>query len=307
VASQQGLGVIAAAHARAGHGRVRAGLGRGAPLAALVAALIAIGAPASALAATVAAVNLGTAGNFVILSKAGISTTGATAITGNLGVSPIAASAITGFALVLDKSGKFSTSSLVTGKIYAANYAPPTPSQLTTAVGNMQTAYTNAAGRKNPTAINLGSGGNIGGLVIKPGLYKWTSAVTIQTNVTLSGSSNAVWIFQIAGTLDIATSAKVILAGGARPQNIFWQVSGATTLGTYSVFNGIILDQTKIAMETGAKLNGRALAQTAVTLDDNSVTAPPPPFTGAASNVAARSLHDAQGHCLAATCAALSE
>ncbi|MGQ0484868.1 MAG: ice-binding family protein [Hyphomicrobiales bacterium] len=227
----------------------------------------------TAVASAATAVNLGTAGSYVILSKTGITTTGATAIVEHLGVSPIASTAITGFGPVLDSSGRFSTSSLVTERIYAANYAPPTPSRLTTAVGDMQTAYTDAAGRINPTAINLG-GGNIGGRVIRPGLYKWTTGVIIPADVTLSGSETAIWIFQIAGTLNISSGKRVILSGGARPGNIFWQVAGATTLGTTAVFKGNILGKTKIVLKTGARLHGRALAQTAVTLDANFIKRP---------------------------------
>lgn len=219
------------------------------------------------------AVDLGTAGRFAILSKAGISTTGTTAIVGHIGVSPIASTAITGFGLIMDSSGRFSTSSHVTGRVYAANYAPPTPSMLTTAVGDMQTAYTDAAGRKNPRALNLG-GGNIGGKVLLPGLYKWTTGVIIPADVTLSGSENAVWIFQIAGTLRIYSGKKVILSGGALPKNIFWQVAGKTTLGTTAVLKGNILSKTAIVLKTGARLYGRALAQTAVTLDANIVRRP---------------------------------
>lgn len=220
-------------------------------------------------------VDLGNAGNFTILSKSGISTTGTTAIIGDIGVSPIAATAITGFGLVLSPSGTFASSSLVTGKVYAANYAVPTPAYLTSAIGNMQTAYTDAAGRTKPNYINRGAG-NIGGLTLKPGLYKWNTGVTIPSDVTLSGSSTDVWIFQIAGTLGISNGKKVILSGGAQPSNIYWVVADQTTLGTTSVFNGNILDKTAIVLQTGAKLNGRALAQTAVTLDSNAVTKPTP-------------------------------
>lgn len=228
------------------------------------------GRPEAELVPTVEMVNLGLAGNFVILSKAGISTTGATKIVGNLGVSPIASTAITGFGLKMDRQGQFSTSSLVTGKIYAANYAAPTPSMLTKAVGDMQIAYRDAAGRKHPRATELG-GGNIGGKTIRPGLYKWSSNVIIPSNVTLLGGPRAVWIFQIAGTLNISSGRKVILSGGAQAKNIFWQVAGQTTLGTTAVFNGNILDKTAIVLMTGAKLNGRVLAQTAVTLDANAI------------------------------------
>ena len=218
-------------------------------------------------------VNLGTAGNFAILSQSGISTTGTTSIEGNIGVSPIAATAITGFGLIMDPSGQFSTSTLVNGKVYAADYAPPTPVNMGTAIGDMQTAYTDAAGRTLPDHTELGAG-NIGGMTLAPGLYKWSSGVTIPTDVTLSGNSSAIWIFQVAGTLGISPATHVILAGGARANNIYWQVAGQTTLGTTSVFNGNILDQTAIVINTGATLNGRALAQTAVTLDANPITIP---------------------------------
>jgi hypothetical protein len=232
------------------------------------AGLLAIGLPACANAAT--AVNLGTAANYIILTKTGVSTTGATHVQGNIGVSPIASTAITGFGLK-QTAPNYSTSSLVTGRIYAPNYAAPTPAQLTTAIGNMQTAYNNAAGRKNPNKIELGAG-NIGGLTIKPGLYKWSSNVKIPSNVTLSGSNTGIWIFQVAGTLNVASGKHVILAGGALDKNIYWQVAGATTLGTTAVLRGTVLDKTAIVLKTGAKLYGRALAQTAVTLDANVVS-----------------------------------
>ena len=230
--------------------------------------------PLTSFAAGPAAVNLGTAGNFVILAKTGISSTGTTAIVGDIGVSPAEATYITGnFALDLPASGAFSTSALVTGKVYAPSYALPTPTYISTAVSDMETAYTSAAGMTNPTATELGAG-NIGGMTLAPGLYKWGTGVTIPTDVTLSGSANDVWIFQIAQNLDISSATKVVLAGGAQASNIFWVVAGQTTIGTTAVMNGNILDQTTIVLNTGATLNGRALAQAAVTLDANAVTAP---------------------------------
>jgi hypothetical protein len=220
-----------------------------------------------------AEVPLGSAGNFVILAKSGISTTGTTAIVGDIGVSPIAATAVTGFGLIMDASNQFSTSSKVYGKVYAANYAVPSPAKMTTAVSDMQIAYTNAAGRKLPDSTELGAG-NIGGMTLTPGLYKWGTGVIIPANITLSGGANDVWIFQIAQTLTLSNGVHVNLSGGAQAKNIFWQVAGQTTLGTTSVFNGNILDQTAIVVNTGARLNGRALAQTAVTLDANIVIKP---------------------------------
>lgn len=215
-------------------------------------------------------VNLRHAASLAILAKSGISTTGTTTVFGNLGVSPIAASAITGFGLVLDSSNTFSKSARVTGRVFAANYASPTPARLTEAVNDMQTAYTDAAGRA-PNVTELGAG-LIGGLTILPGVYKWSSNVRIGTDVTLMGGIDSVWIFQIAGTLGISSGKKVRLAGGARAKNIFWQVAGVTNLGTASVFNGTILNKKAVTMQSGAKLNGRALSQTAVTLIANTVT-----------------------------------
>ncbi|MEK6725719.1 MAG: ice-binding family protein, partial [Deltaproteobacteria bacterium] len=122
-------------------------------------------------------VPLGKAGEYVILAKSGISTTGVTAVTGSLGLSPAAASFITGFSLIADSTNVFSTSSLVTGRVYAADYAVPTPANLTTAVSDMEAAYTDAAGRAAGTT-ELGAG-DISGLTITPGVYKWSNGVVI--------------------------------------------------------------------------------------------------------------------------------
>ncbi len=219
-------------------------------------------------------VNLGTSGDFAILAKTGISTTGVTSITGDIGVSPAAATFITGFGLIMDASGTFSTSSLVTGKVYSADYTPPTPTKMTTAVSDMQTAYTDAAGRTLPDYTELYAG-DVTGKTLTHGLYKWGTGVLISAGgVTISGSATDVWIFQIAQDLTVANGAIVTLSGGAQASRIFWQVAGQVTLGTTAAMKGIILCQTQIAMSTGATLNGRALAQSAVTLDANTVTKP---------------------------------
>jgi Ice-binding-like/Bacterial Ig-like domain len=229
---------------------------------------------ALALAKGPAPVVLGTASSFVILAKTGVSTTGTTKITGDIGLSPAAETFITGFSQARDASNEFSTApTLVTGRLYAANMAVPTPANMTTAISNMETAYTDAAGRSLPDATELGAG-NITGLTLAPGLYKWGTGLQLAGGVTLSGGPNDVWIFQIAQDLTVASGAIVTLSGGAQTKNIFWQVAGKTTLGTTSDFKGTVLSKTLIAMQTGAKLNGRALAQTAVTLDANAVTVP---------------------------------
>jgi hypothetical protein len=218
------------------------------------------------------AVNLRSAGNYAILAMSGISTVPTSAVTGDLGIYPAAASSITGFPLTADATNEFSTSPQVTGKIYAYNYQPPTPLTVMTAVGDMQQAFTDAAGRA-PKVTELGSG-NIGGMTLTPGVYGWSTGLLIPENVTLTGSATDVWIFQIAGTLTVSAATSVILAGGALPENIFWQVSGAVALRATSAFEGDILAQTGIAMETGASINGRLLAQTAVTLESSTVVEP---------------------------------
>ena len=226
-----------------------------------------------AIAAGPTPVNLRTAGDFVLLTKTGVTTTGTTAIVGDMGVSPIAATSMTGFGLIADSTNTFSTSSLVTGKIYAADYAPPTPTKMTTAISDMETAFTDAAGRTTPNFTELG-GGDISGKTLLPGLYKWGTGVSITNGVTLAGGPNDVWIFQMAGDFTVNNGAIITLLGGAQAKNIFWQVSGQAVLGTTADVKGIILSQTLVSMNTGAKLSGRALAQTAVTLIANTITAP---------------------------------
>jgi hypothetical protein len=219
-----------------------------------------------AVAAGPAPVNLKSAGNFVILSKTGITNVPASQITGNVGTSPIS-----GTALLL-------TCVEITGKTYTVDAAGPLPcrvtdpSRLRSAIRDMESAYTDAAGRA-PSVTELGAG-NIGGMTLSPGVYKWSSGVTIPTTLTLSGSSNSVWIFQIAQNLDLASATSIILTRGALAKNVFWQVGGLATLGTTSIFQGILLSQTLIAANTGASINGRLLAQTAVTLQKNVVRQP---------------------------------
>jgi hypothetical protein len=215
-----------------------------------------------------APVPLGAAGNYVILAQTAISNTGTSAITGDLGLSPATASAITGFALTTPTT--FSTSALVTGKVYASDYAAPTPANLTTATTNMTTAYTTAAGRTLPDHTELGAG-NIGGMTLPAGLYKWSTTVLIPTSVTLSGSANDTWIFQIAGGLTQSSATSVILTGGALAQNVVWQVAGIVTIGTTATMNGEVLSQTQINLNNGAVANGSLLAQTQVTLIGNTI------------------------------------
>ena len=219
-----------------------------------------------------APVNLRTAGNFTILTKTGISTTGVTSILGDIGVSPIASTAITGFGLIMDASNQSSHTPIVTGKVYAANYTAPTPSKMTTAISDMQTAFTTANGIIFPAPIVNLYAGDVSGKTLLPGVYKWSTGVLISNvGVTLSGNSNDVWVFQIAQNLTVNNAAIITLKGGAQAKNVFWVVSGKATLGTTVNFSGNILSKTLISLNTGAKVTGKLLAQTAVTLIANSV------------------------------------
>jgi len=223
--------------------------------------------PIAAHAAGPAPVLLGAAGRFAILSKTGITDVPPSAVTGRVGTSPV-----TGAADHL-------TCTEVTGWIFAVDAAAPAPcgytrpADLRQAVLAMGHAYTDAAGRA-PDMTELGAG-NIGGLTRTPGVYTWTTGVLIAANVTLQGTATDTWIFQISKNLQIDAGKQVILRGGARARNIVWQVAGQTTIASTASFQGTVLCKTLISLQTGASLHGRLLAQTAVTLEQNKITAPP--------------------------------
>jgi len=212
---------------------------------------------------------LGAAAGFAVLAKTGVPDTPASAITGDVG-----ASSSSGTSIVV-------TCAEVSGLIHSVDAAGPLPCRVTdasflaTAASDMDNAYTDAATRTTPApTVDLGAG-SIGGQTLAPGLYKWTTAVTIPTNVTLSGTNaDDVWILQIASDLTVSNGVTVVLGGSAQAKNVFWQVGGQATIGTTATFNGTILSQTSISLGAGAVLNGRALAKTTVTLNTNTVARP---------------------------------
>ncbi len=201
---------------------------------------------------------LGDASDFVILAGSTISSTGATALTGDLGVSP--GTAVTGF-----------PPGTLTGTSHMGDATSAS------AMADLTTAYDNLAGRSvSPVVV----AGNLGGLTLPPGLYKSTSSLEISSgDLTLDamGNPDAIFIFQIASTLTTSSGRDVILAGDAKATNVYWQVGSSATLGTTSSFQGNILADQSISMNTGASLNGRALARIgAVTLAGNAVVVPTP-------------------------------
>ncbi|HWN93634.1 MAG TPA: ice-binding family protein, partial [Methylomirabilota bacterium] len=206
-----------------------------------------------------APVNLRSTAHFTILSGAAITTTGGGIINGDVGASPI-----TGGAIGL-------TAAQVNGTIYTVDAAGPPgsvmdPTLLTAAKGDLTTAYNEARDRtpipsgdfRNPGA------GNIGGMTLIPGLYKFDATASITgADLTLEGGPDDVWIFQIAADLQVGSMVSVILAGGAQARNIFWQVGTTVSIGTFAVFKGTILASQSIVMNTSSVMDGRALAFTA--------------------------------------------
>ena len=242
-----------------------------------VLAVVFMAAPRMLLAAGPAPVNLGSAAHFTILAGATITTTGGGVINGDVGASPI-----TGAAIHL-------TQAQVNGTIYTVDAAGPAgsvkaPAMLTTAKGDLTTAFNDAAGRlPAPTGPFLNpelvpGSGNFGGMTLVPGLYKFTgTAAASGADVTLAGGPDDVWIFQIAADLQLGTSVHVILAGGAQARNIFWQVGTSAVIGTFAVFKGTIIADQAITINTTSAMDGRALAFTAgVTFNGNVGELPTP-------------------------------
>jgi hypothetical protein len=209
-------------------------------------------------ACSLAALAMGSASNLAVLAGSTVTSTGATSVTGDLGVSPGAA--VTGF-----------PPGILVGSMHAGDLPAAQ------AVADLTTGYNDAAAR---TLCAVTVAGNLGGQTLVAGLYKSTSSLEITSgDLTLDarGDPHAVFIFQMASTLTTSSGRQVILAGGARPGNVFWQVGSSATLGTGSIFQGTILADQAITLGTGAKLNGRALARiAAVSLDGNTIVKPAP-------------------------------
>jgi len=222
-------------------------------------------------------VDIGSAEFFAILTKTGISRTGTTTISGgDIGVSPAAASYITGFGLTMSASNQHSSASDFDGSAFAADYTSPTPSFMTTAIGDMETAYTDAASRALERDDNLNvKSGLIAGETFSPGVYAFDTDIYLAdaAEITFSGDADSIFIIKTTGSLIVGKGANFIL-NGALAKNIIWQVAGSVSAGTTSHLEGIFLIKTKAVFMTGSSINGRLLAQTAVTLDATAVVAP---------------------------------
>ena len=236
--------------------------------------------PVGAACSGASCVNLGTAGNYAILVKTAVSSVPNSVVTGNVAVSPAARTFLTGWSLISEPTDTSFGSAQVSGRLFAAdNVGGSTSVNLTTAVGDMGTAYTAAVGLA-PAGGGLVTAcpgaGAFGGLTLAAGVYKCTPAVGIAaaTNLTLNGTATDVWVFQMAGGYTQAAATQVILTGGALPQNVFWVSAATVSVGATALMQGVVLSQTNIVMGAGSTVNGRLLAQTAVTLNSTTVTQP---------------------------------
>lgn len=215
-------------------------------------------------------IDLGSTSGFVILAGSLISNIPKSSITGNIGLSPASGSMISGFG-----------GTEITGTIYTTDASGPAGSVanavgLTAAKTDLTIAYNDAAGRLSTDIVLLA--GNIGGLTLTPGLYKSNGSLEISSgSLTFDAkeNSNAVFIIQIASSLNTTSGIKVVLSGGALASNIFWQVGTSASLGTHTVFKGTIMADQSISLDTGAKIEGRLFARIgAVTLDSNTIVKP---------------------------------
>jgi len=223
-----------------------------------------------------AAVDLGAAGNFVVFSNTAITSVFPSNVKGSIGT------AGTG-------SDTTITCPEITagGTVWSVDATYPDAACLTIdgpnvgiAAGAMAAAITDAKGRTIPDFTNLGAG-TIGGLVLAPGLYKWTGAggVTIDnTGVTITGGADDVWIFQIDSNFTVQDNATITLGGSAQAKNIFWQVGGVAgaVIGSAVDFKGIILADTGITLDSGSTVLGRLYTDPAVTFKTNTITPPAP-------------------------------
>jgi hypothetical protein len=195
--------------------------------------------------------SLGAAASFAVLAGTTVTNTGPSVITGDVGVSP--GTAVTGFppGIVVPP-----------GAIHSAD----------TQAGNAQTDLTIAYNALVGEATDFGVFGptDLGGLTLVPGVYTYSSTVSLTGVLTLNGGANDVWVFQIGSTLTTISGSQVVLINGAKASNVFWQVGSSATIGTGSTFMGNILALTSISVTTGATVYGRVLARNgAVTLDTN--------------------------------------
>jgi len=218
-------------------------------------------------------VDLGSAADYTILTKTGITTVPDSRIMGNIGVSPIAKESVTGFSLVSNANQTASGSFQVTGEVHGANHSEPTPTILTSAIRDMQTAYTDASSRLNTDAAKYNLNGGIlldayGGAKapLTAGVYTFGTDIQIAGDLHFDGDMNDVFILQTTGNVTQYAGTTMVLEGTVQAKNIFWQVAGYFNVLAGSHTKGNLLVKTKVVFDTLSSLHGRILCQTACTL-----------------------------------------
>jgi hypothetical protein len=224
-------------------------------------------------------VDLGTCTNFTVLSRTGITSAVGVTIEGNIGVSPIASAAMTAFAMIPDPSGTFATSTKITGRAYAPDYTGQTdglstPAMLQVAIADTDIAHADAFARTPSSPLNVDlHGGNIGGGSFTSGVYKWNTAVTMASDITIQAAThcmcegfNEMFIFIVTGFIDVNAGVRVILNGDIKWSNIIWVTTDGIRLAADSHMEGVCLPATLMSFGARSALNGRALVRTAVTL-----------------------------------------
>jgi len=235
-------------------------------------------------AAAAGTVELGTATPFAVLAGTAVTDVPTSSLTGDVGLSPAAGTNYAGL-----------TQAEVSGTIYSTDGTGPAgtvsnPALLTTAQNDLTTAYVAAAGQ-TPTSTFNGGDNQLGGQTLTAGVYAFghasTANITAASPLVLNGQGdpNAVFVFQASSDLVTASDSVVQLENGAQACNVFWQVSSSATLSSASTFVGTIMALTSATLDSGATVQGRVLARNgAVTLDANTITAPPACATTSATS-----------------------
>jgi len=200
-------------------------------------------------------IQMGDASTFGVLGASTVTNTGPSTIFGDVGVAP--GTAITGF-----PPGQVSFGTIHSNNAFANS-----------AQADALTAYNQLAGLGSTMDL---TGQDLGGMVLTPGVYTFSSSAFLTGKLTLDGlgQTNPLFVFQMGTTLITASNAAVNFINGTfdTSNDVYWQVGSSATLGTNTDFAGTIIADQSATLTTGASLNGRVIALNgAVTLDSNHI------------------------------------